>query len=257
MDRHTVQGPGPAAFRIHGGLYHLMGSLLPRENDVPSFAQLYIHDPHETVTIRQQHNHNLDADILRELNDMLLNHHPYVNVFKHAYQILNARNGGNQSDLHVKLHYNEGTDARRCNVPTANEITAIIPRDGTEVVNENRDIMLCLQGDGLRRISHLHCAYSTLHYVLLFPKGEHGWHLGIQLRQNEGRQTRSKNLTQILYYAYHIHVRPQDIESRNLFHGGQLFQQYICDAWASVEQSNLTWIIYNQKEIRADLYSGL
>ena len=38
VDHHTVQGPGPAAFRIHGGLYHLMGSLLPEENDVPSFA---------------------------------------------------------------------------------------------------------------------------------------------------------------------------------------------------------------------------
>ena len=36
-----------------------------------------------------------------------------------------------------------------------------------------------------------------------------------------------------------------------------MFQQYICDAWASVEQSNLTWIVHNQKKIRADLYSGL
>jgi hypothetical protein len=36
-----------------------------------------------------------------------------------------------------------------------------------------------------------------------------------------------------------------------------LFQQYVCDAWASVEQSNLTWIVNNQKKIRAELYSGL
>ena len=31
VDRHTVQGSGPAAFRIHGALYHLMGSLIPTE----------------------------------------------------------------------------------------------------------------------------------------------------------------------------------------------------------------------------------
>ena len=149
VDHHTVQGPGPAAFCIHGGLYHLMGSLLPEENDVPSFAQLYIHDPHEAVAIRQQCNVNLNADVLQELNDMLYNHHPYVNVFKHAHQILNARRGANQSDLRVQLHYNEATDARRYNVPTANEIAAIIPGDGTEVLNENCNIILRLQGGGL------------------------------------------------------------------------------------------------------------
>jgi len=54
VDRHTVQGPGPAAFHIHEELYYLMGSLLPEENNVPSFVQLYIHDPHEAMTICQQ-----------------------------------------------------------------------------------------------------------------------------------------------------------------------------------------------------------
>jgi len=179
---------------------------------------------------------------------MLLNYHPYVNVFKHAHQILNARWKGNQNDLHVQLHYNEATDARRYNLPTANEIAAVIPGDSTEVLNDNCDFILCLQGGALRCISHLHCAYSTLHYVLLFPKAEHSWHLGMELQQNEGRQNRSKHLTQILYYAYHIHVRPQNIEPRNLFYRARSFQQYVCDAWASVEQSNLTWIVYNQKK---------
>ena len=153
--------------------YHLMGSLLPRENEVPSFAQCYIHDSHEAVAIHQKYNGNLNADVLWELNDMLFNHHPYVQVFKHAHQILNARLEANQSDLHVQLHYNEATDARRYNLPIANEIAAVIPGDGTEVLNENRDIILCLEKGGLRHISHLHHAYSTLHYVLLFPKGEH------------------------------------------------------------------------------------
>ena len=188
---------------------------------------------------------------------MLFNHHPYVQVFKHAHQILNARLEANQSDLHVQLHYNEATDARRYNLPIANEIAAVIPGDGTEVLNENRDIILCLEKGGLRHISHLHHAYSTLHYVLLFPKGEHDWHLGMELQQNQGRQNRSKHFTQILYYAYRIHIRPQEIEPRNLFHGARLFQQYICNAWAFVEQSNLTWIVHNQRQIRADLYSGL
>ena len=36
-----------------------------------------------------------------------------------------------------------------------------------------------------------------------------------------------------------------------------MFQQYLCDAWASIEQSNLTWISNNQNKLRADLYQGL
>ena len=39
--------------------------------------------------------------------------------------------------------------------------------------------------------------------------------------------------------------------------GGHLFQQYVVDAWASVEQSNLNWGRNHQKELRADAYSGL
>ena len=98
---------------------------------------------------------------------MLLNHYPYVNVFKHAHQILNAREEENQNDLCVQLYYDEATDARRYNLPTANEIAAVIPGDGTEVLNENHDIILHLQGGALQCISYLHHAYSTLHYVCL------------------------------------------------------------------------------------------
>ena len=39
--------------------------------------------------------------------------------------------------------------------------------------------------------------------------------------------------------------------------GGRLLQQFVCDAWASIDQSRLTWAANNQKKLRADLYSGL
>ena len=42
-----------------------------------------------------------------------------------------------------------------------------------------------------------------------------------------------------------------------LFWGGNLFQQFVIDAWASVEQSNLNWVKKHQKELQADIYSGL
>ena len=71
-------------------------------------------------------------------------------------------------------------DLRRYNLPTADdEVAAIIPGDGSEIRSDHRDIVLRLKGGGLQRISYLHPAYASLHYVLLFPHGEDGWHTGI------------------------------------------------------------------------------
>jgi helitron helicase-like protein len=37
----------------------------------------------------------------------------------------------------------------------------------------------------------------------------------------------------------------------------RLFQQYIVDIWALCDQSALDWIRFNQKQLRADVYSGV
>jgi Helitron helicase-like domain at N-terminus len=258
VDRSVTQGSGPSSFRIHGSLHHLMGTLeIPENPDDSKYAQLYIFDPQEATDIRLRRNINLDRHTLAELHDTLANHHPYIDLFKQAYQILREKAANEDSDLRVRLELAPGNDARRYNLQAVDEIAAIIPGDGTEVINENRDIILRYRGQGLRRISHLHRAYSTLHYVLLFPKGEDGWHLNIPLQVIPGRNSRSKHVTQLLFYAYRLHLRPLHIEPNNIFLGGRLFQQYVCDAWASIEQSNLSWIYHNQKKIRSELYNGL
>ena len=104
-------------------------------------------------------------------------------------------------------------------------------------------------------MSHLHPSYSTLHYVLLFPHGEDGWHTAIPTRVIPGIKPRSPNVTQRCYYAHRLHSRPG--EQPLLLLGGNLFQQFVVDAWASVEQSNLNWVKNHQKELRSDVYSGL
>ena len=157
----------------------------------------------------------------------------------------------------MRIHLQQGTDARRYNLPTVEEIAAVVPGEASSNVGVNRDIIVRLQGGGLRHISNLHPSYLPLHYVLFFPKGEAGWHLDIPLQQQNGRQHRSKKVTQILWHAYRLHVRPENVEPSNLFKGGRLFQQLVCDAWASIDQCNLTWVANNQTRLRADLYQGL
>ena len=67
------------------------------------------------------------------------------------------------------------------------EIAAIVPGDGSQDVRVDRDIVLRLQGGGLRHISNLHPSYLPLHYVLFFPHGEEGWHLDIPLQDVNNR----------------------------------------------------------------------
>ena len=70
----------------------------------------------------------------------------------------------------MRLHLQQGIDARRYNLPTVEEIAAIVPGDGSQDVRVDHDIVVCLQGGGLHRISNLHPSYLPLHYVLFFSK---------------------------------------------------------------------------------------
>ena len=105
------------------------------------------------------------------------------------------------------------------------------------------------------RISQLHPAYSSLHYVLLFPHGEDGWHPAVPAQVIAERRCRSDTVTQHCYYAYRFHPRPG--EQPLLLWGGNLFQEFVVDAWAFVEQSTLNWVRFHQKELWADVYSGI
>ncbi|KIJ11064.1 hypothetical protein PAXINDRAFT_36551, partial [Paxillus involutus ATCC 200175] len=231
VDERITHHSGTSSFCIHGGLHHLMESHLPPEGQDPCYAQLYIYNAEEATEIHlcRDGNQQLNHNILCNLHDMLLNHHPYVNIYKHAYQVMLEK------------------PPEQYNLSTANEIAAVIPGDGSDAMNENWNIVLRLQAGGLHHISHIHHAYSTLHYVLLLPKGEKGWHLGIPLHMEsqttmlKTRQSHSKPDNHALLFSSLPSIQSQ------CFHR----------TLASGEQSNLTWIVKNQKKIRAELYSGL
>src|SRR6202050_5217175 len=160
-----------------------------------------------------------------------------------------------QRNLQMTIVLEQGDDRRRYNLPTVDEVAAIIPGTGEEDVDHNRDIVLRYKHGGIKHVSHLHPLYAPLHYVLLFPKGDQGWHRHIDIVQQAGRTARSDHVTQRCYFAFRLHPRP--MEPSDLFRGGRLFQQYLVDAWASIEDSELFWVRNNQKTIRSDLYDGL
>ncbi|KZT31064.1 hypothetical protein SISSUDRAFT_995568 [Sistotremastrum suecicum HHB10207 ss-3] len=186
LDESLFAGTGSYAFRIHGMLAHRTGGLLPEPDQPVRYAQIYIIDSSEdAVNIRIQNNF-IDPDVWRELQAMIEEHHPYVQLYKQAYQIMREKPPEEQRDLQVHLRFKKHTDRRRYNLPNVadGEIAAILPGPGN-IGAESRDIILRLHDGPLYRISDRHPAYHTLHYVLLFPKGELGWHEEIPLRDQD------------------------------------------------------------------------
>lgn len=88
MDNDAIQGSGPASFRIHGALHHLMGSLIPPDGLEASYAQLYIYDPQEATDRRLQRNPQLDGAILLDLHNAFRQINPYAPVYKQAYEVM-------------------------------------------------------------------------------------------------------------------------------------------------------------------------
>jgi hypothetical protein len=178
VDESVTRGIGPYSFRIQGGLYHKIGSMCLAERQHPQFTQLYIHDMEN-----ERQNHHivmplLDPTTMDRLLTMMYNINPYVKVFKMARDMMATE--GVPTDLKLRFIASRTKDARQYNVPMANEITTLMVGDGFEVI-DRRDVVVAQQVGPFQRISELHVGYMALHYPLLFPYGEDGWHLNIPL----------------------------------------------------------------------------
>ncbi|PCH38554.1 hypothetical protein WOLCODRAFT_65178, partial [Wolfiporia cocos MD-104 SS10] len=169
VDNAILNGSGPYSFKIHGALYHKMGSLLPPEGLQPSYAQLYIHDPQAALDTRNMRNHNLDPGIMGELQVVFEEHNPFVPLYRRAFEILQAKPPEEQLNVRAHIMLQHTADRQHYNLPTIDEVAAVIPGSGDEDVQRHRDIILQLHGVNLERISNIHPLYSPLHYVLLFP----------------------------------------------------------------------------------------
>ena len=266
-----IPGRGPWVYKIQGACHHITGTLLPAEGRQPSYAQLYIWDPASALDIRManQANRDLDRMTMQILQDMLYRKHPSVALYKQAVEL--TANIPPEQDCKILLRFDKGCDRRRYNLPGAGsrEIAVIIPGQD-DMVTDPRDIILYRKGGGLKHINEMSPMYQALHYVLLFPTGQLGWHPNIELNlpdqameepdnQGEGQDAplgrKRKYISQIEYFAYRLHIRNN--QSNHLFRAGRLFQEYVVDSWASAEQSRLRWLRDNQKTIRADVYRGL
>ena len=238
---------GIQCFQIHGQLFHFQGPLRPAEHEVPSFAQLFFYDPAYATDIRANNYPHLDRTVLLQLIDMLTDCNPFITVYKTARERLATQ----QTDFQVLLNpqmqlvVEAGADRRRENLPISNEVTAIIPDEFTGA--SRRDLVLAVREAGqdrprIRTVNVTHAAYMPLHYVLLFPYGDPGWHYSLQLEKANETRIRTR-LEQRVFYRYYLHVRTA---FSPLFYASRLFQQYIVDAYVACETTALDWLRTHQ-----------
>ncbi|MCO5572850.1 hypothetical protein L7F22_026609 [Adiantum nelumboides] len=150
------------------------------------------------------------------------------------------------------------SSSRQYLIPVGNEVAAIMSGQGDLRTSGQRDIVLHYQDGRLQRISNLHRSYMPLLYVLLFPRGEDGWHLKLPYADVDvptDALTNRQCVSQREYYAYRLQVC---LDTNACFlRGGRLLQQFMVDAYCTIEDCRLSWVRNHQHTLRAELYAGL
>ena len=228
---------GPYCFRISGQVYHALSQMKPEDGRKPKFSQIYIYDQENELDNRLQSFDNLDREVLRELQEMIKEVNPYAHLYKQAGDIM-KENPTEDIKLVLKVH-NENTnlDPQRYNLPTGTDIAIIFPVD--RQVTSERDIIVYKNaanhpdGKQLMTIKASHPMYDPLMYVLMFPFGDKGWEVNYT--------SDSKEYTAKQYYQYRLMIHGDN--SFNTIHRmGRLFQQYVVDIYAKIEDGHLKFI---------------
>ncbi|CAN1317205.1 ATP-dependent DNA helicase PIF1 [Linum perenne] len=190
IDPRILNGRGPYSLVLCGENYHLMGSLLPPPGVAPKYCQLYVLDPQVASEHRLTNfsgpNRQLDPAIIAGIDDMLQEHNCLVQSF---HRIRSSLLEETSRTLRVRIVGSRIESDRRYDLPTGVELAGLIP-DDFQPDHEDRDIIVQSRSTGLMRITSMNPKYDALHFPLLFPHGEDGFHLGIRYDSRYASETR-------------------------------------------------------------------
>jgi len=106
INNSVTRQSSPYCFKIQGELYHLTGALLPHGDQTPIYVQIYILDIVEQLNVRRVNNNNLDSVVMDNLQTMLLDNHPYIGHYCHAYELIREKPLEEQEEITIRLYVN-------------------------------------------------------------------------------------------------------------------------------------------------------
>ncbi|XP_076941611.1 uncharacterized protein LOC143611242 [Bidens hawaiensis] len=244
-------GFGPYVFKVEGQVSHWLGSLCPPADQPPRFLQMYICDTSNEIHNRLNQftdceDGRLSEDIVKAIMDILDKHNELVKLFRCARDLCYSTN---VPDFSVCLY----NSARQVSYdsPAPNRMGAII-HEGTSAAEDFDIVVRCRDGRP-QRISKHNSLYMPLQAPLLHIYGDRGWSPTMRLVSNGDR--RNKNLTMNMYNSFIIHDMHNSYSIT--LRCGRLFQQYLVDAYISLEQERLDYILANQNLFRTEYLQGV
>lgn len=237
-----VANYGESIFKIEGTTHHRIPSLINTDGN-PVFGQIYFYDPEseldrranitgmEFVTLEE-------LQILKILQNMIHDSNRFYSQFQNALDMV-KQNPTIDLTIVIENDLRATKEKKRIyNKPTTKDIAILIDDKGSG--EKTRSIILKTKtSSSMQSINKFHPSYDALQYVLLHPYGETTWHRNLK---GSCRQ----------YYAFKLMMRQNTFNP--LHYARKLYQQYIVDQWAKVEQDKFNYYYTHQKELCADLY---
>ena len=194
----------------------------------------------------------LKKEIIEPIMKMLNDVNPYVKQFRSAKERFQMNP---EKTFHMRIVSRSDKDGRTYNIPTASEVAALIPGD-FNLGMDKRDIVLQHKSGRLTRIDEIHISYLALQYPLLFVYGEDGFRVGIKKGVTEASKKLKKDtISMRQFFAFRIQEREN--ESHALLYSRRLFQQFIVDAYTTIESNRLRYLKLNQTSLRSDSYDSI
>ncbi|CAI0422148.1 unnamed protein product [Linum tenue] len=156
-----------------------MGSLLPVDGHRPRYSQLYVFDPHTELVDRLHHFSLPDASLRPDIVSGLMKLFDVTNELVKSFRRIRSQLADPlTTNMRLRIVGARDTTNRQYDLPTGSELAGLIPGDFVPDKGE-RDIIIDHRSEGLKIITSVNPKFDALHFPVLFPYGEDGFHVKI------------------------------------------------------------------------------
>ena len=234
-------GRGAPAFIVQGQMYTTMYPGMAGNESTPKANQMYFLDIEQGVASRVDAYSGLQANVVKELLEMLDECNPYAAIYVTMREYVNARGSDvPQVDLAMRADFN-AVHRGMGGMPTSDEVVVVYrPTENEEFGSM---AVYSVTGEVPRKVHLNSPSAEPMLFPLLNPRGESGY-----VRNEQRRFTLRE------YCMYFLSRRE---EFSTMKYGGRLKQAYICFQCLKIEDDRLSWFSRNQGTVRAEMYKGL